>query len=24
MRWKPALNTFAITFEDRIVPTNSK
>jgi transposase-like protein len=23
MRWKPALNAFAITFEGRIVPTNS-
>jgi putative transposase len=23
MRWKPALNDFAITFEGRIVPTNS-
>lgn len=21
IRWKPALNAFAITFEDRIVPT---
>ena len=23
MRWKPALNAFAITFEGRIVPTTS-
>jgi len=22
-RWKPALNAFAITFEDRIIPTNN-
>jgi transposase-like protein len=23
MRWKPALNAFAITFEGRIVPSNT-
>ncbi len=23
MRWKPALNAFAITFQDRIVPSNT-